>query len=152
MPMKGAGTLVRVVLTVALGLAAAGVVGIAAIAWLYASQFGGESTFIVANRTTVPVAVPVSGSTFVVPPCSERTIGWNTRWGADAQGRPVTEPVPSGAWVLPEQFVPLEPFEGAAHAQVVISDRGVVRDGNTQVDCRGIPPGSEESPDVNPLA
>jgi hypothetical protein len=141
--VNAAKKLVRAGLVIAIGFVVVLIAGAVAIAWLYGSQFGGKSTFVVANRTTIAVIVPISGSTLVVAPCSDRTIGWNLRWGADPQGKPVTEPVPSGAWVLPAQYLPLEPFEGAAHRQVVITDRGVAAGGNTQVSCQGLPPVSQ---------
>ena len=109
-----------------------------------------HDAFTVVNRTTVPVVVADHGSVSVVAACSERTLAWHGSWGGDSDYKPVAEPIPSGAWVLPASDVE-QPIEGPLVVRVVVtkSEVGESADGNAP--CDGVPPASPtDSPGAAP--
>lgn len=116
-----------------------------------------DNAFTIVNRTTVPVVVEDGGSVSVVQPCSQRTLGWAGTWGGTRDVyngyKPVAEPVPPGAWVLPREDVP-RVFEGPSVRTVVVTSAKV---GDTALNgapdpnapCEGTPP---PSPTPSPSA
>lgn len=117
-------------------------VAVAALAALSVAGCWGESAFTVTNRTTTPVVVVDWKSVSVVAACSERTIGWHGTWGGGADYKPIAEPVPSGAWTMPADDVPLGPMEGSIVRQVVVTSAGVSENGDRNAPCDGPPPPS----------
>ena len=101
-----------------------------------------HDAFTVVNRTTVPVVVADGGSVSIVAACSERTLGWHGTWGGDDQYRPVAEPIPAGAWVLPPSQVAPEPLEGPLVRRVVVNKLEIGEAADSSLPCDGTPPGT----------
>jgi hypothetical protein len=89
------------------------------------------------NRTTVPIAVVDRDSRTIVPPCSERTIGWLNTWG----GNHSPEPMPPGAFVVSAESYRV-PADALPTITIVIAkDPALIqREPDPQnIPCEGVP-------------